>query len=129
MFCPWCRLEQPSAHRFCPRCGGSLPTDLVAAPSRRAAAKAVKYFAGIKVDQRDHEGAYLRVTCYREDRTFDSEEGSVTIPGHHVRFSVWVGDRCTCVLSLPETEARQLAEYLGRELDGLGDVLSSYGIR
>ena len=119
MFCPWCRLEQPSAHRYCPRCGGSLPSDLFSSDAADHSSKTFRYFAGIKVDERDPEGAYLRVSCYREDRTFVTGEGSVTVPGHHVRFSIWVGNTCTCVISVPEVEARQLAEYLASELDGL----------
>ena len=124
MFCPWCRLEQPSAHHYCPRCGGSLPTQLVPSDAADLSSKTFRYFAGIKVDERDPEGAYLRVTCYREDRRFESDEGSVTIPGHHVRFSIWVGNTCTCVISVPEVEARELTSYLAHELDGLSAIPS-----
>jgi hypothetical protein len=61
------------------------------------------------------------VSCYRRDQTFDLPEGSVTIPGHHVRFSFWVASGAECVISLPEAEGRALADFLieeMRRLDG-----------
>ena len=77
-----------------------------------APAKASKWFAGVKIGQGDPEGAYLRVSCYREDQVFESHEGQVTIPGHHVRFSVWSGTEAKCVVSIPESEARELAAFV-----------------
>lgn len=121
MFCPWCRLEQSSSHRFCPRCGGPLPAGPLEDPHLSGErTKTFRFFAGIKVDDRDPENAYLRVSCYRKERTFTSPQGSVTIPGHHVRFSIWVGGEAVCVLSLPEAEAGELSKYLVAELNGLG---------
>jgi hypothetical protein len=75
----------------------------------------------VKVDDHDADNAYLRVSCYLKDQVFESEEGSVTIPGHHVRFSVWVGDRAQCALSLPETEAQGLADFIQAELARLAN--------
>lgn len=109
VFCPECRFKQPSEHRFCFRCGRALPRHLFedSNPSKLA-----RFFAGVKVDQGDQENAYLRVSCYRRDQTFESPEGSVVIPGSHVRFSIWVKDEAKCVLSVPETEARDLSRFI-----------------
>jgi hypothetical protein len=110
-------LQQALEHRFCARCGAALPRHLLERPPEPA--KSFRLFAGVKIDERDPDGAYLRVSCYKRDQTFATEEGSVTIPGHHVRFSVWIDNAAVCVISLPETEARELAGFLGAELDGL----------
>ncbi|MFP5352328.1 MAG: hypothetical protein ACLGIB_07190 [Actinomycetota bacterium] len=115
LFCPQCRLEQPRSHAYCLRCGHELPRQLLA----QEPAKTTRFFAGVKVGHGDPDHAYLRVSCYRKDQLFESEEGSVTIPGHHVRFSVWVGDEARCVMSLPETEAAALASYIQAELTQL----------
>ena len=115
IYCPSCRLHQPASHLYCVRCGSSLPTYLL----EPAHGKRARFFAGIKVTQGDPEGAFLRVSCYLKEQTFEAPEGSVTIPGRHVRFSVWVGERAQCVLSIPETEARELAVFIGEELGRL----------
>jgi hypothetical protein len=108
VFCPDCRFKQPSEHKFCFRCGRLLSRHLAdVTPSKLA-----RFFAGVKVDQADPENAYLRVSCYRREQTFDSAEGSVVIPGSHVRFSIWVNDEAKCVLSVPETEARDLSRFI-----------------
>jgi hypothetical protein len=77
-----------------------------------APAKSSRWFAGVKVGDGDPEGAYLRVSCYREEQVFEAPEGEVRIPGHHVRFSVWAGQEAKCVLSIAESEARELSEFL-----------------
>jgi hypothetical protein len=118
IFCPRCRLRQPSDHAFCVRCGASLPAFLL----RAASPKAVRFFAGIKVSDGDPEGAFLRVSSYRRDQVIESPEGSVTIPGHHVRFSIWIGEEARCVVSIPETEARELVRFLTGELGELRDL-------
>ncbi|MGH2747459.1 MAG: hypothetical protein ACRDKB_05995 [Actinomycetota bacterium] len=110
MFCPSCRLRQPSDHVFCVRCGAELPAHLLG-----DAAKQSRWFAGVPVAPDDPRGAYLKVSRYLRDQTFRSAEGEVTIPGNHVRFSVWVGDEARCVISLSETEARDLATFLASE--------------
>ena len=115
IFCPSCRLEQPVAHSYCVSCGTVLPTDLLP----EAPAKMTRLFAGVKVAPDDVENAFLRVSCYRKEQVFESDEGSVTIPGRHVRFSVWAGDGARCVISIPESEARELAAFMGTELTRL----------
>ena len=114
IFCPSCRLQQPTRHVFCVRCGAQLPTTLLA-----EAAKQSRWFAGVPVALDDPRGAFLKVSRYLREQTFRTNEGEVTIPGHHVRFSVWVGDEARCVVSLPETEARDLASFItAQALDG-----------
>lgn len=117
--CPQCGLQQPTEHLFCVRCGRSLPSHLL----ETGHAKRARFFAGTKVDERDPEGGFLRVSCYRKDQTFESAEGSVLIPGHHVRFSIWICDEARCVLSIPETEARDLARFLEDQLNDLDSAL------
>ena len=120
LFCPQCRLEQPRSHIYCLRCGHELPRELLASET----AKRTRFFAGVKIGEGDHDHAFLRVSCYLKEQLFESPEGSVTIPGHHVRFSVWVGDEARCVLSLPETEAVSLASFIRDELDQLAGASS-----
>ena len=108
VFCPDCRFKQPDDHKFCYRCGREMPRHL-ADPSP---SKSARFFAGVRVDQADPENAFLRVSCYRKEQTFSSAEGSVVIPGSHVRFSIWVNDRAKCVLSVPEMEARDLSRFI-----------------
>jgi len=108
VFCPDCRFKQPGDHKFCYRCGRTMPRHLAdSSQSKRA-----RFFAGVRVDQADPENAFLRVSCYRKEQTFESPEGSVVIPGSHVRFSIWVNDEAKCVLSVPETEARDLSRFI-----------------
>ena len=115
VFCPDCRFKQPGEHRFCFRCGRALPRHLF----DRNQSKLARFFAGVKVDQADPENAYLRVSCYRREQTFESPEGSVVIPGSHVRFSIWVNDEARCVLSVPETEARDLSAFIAEGMTRL----------
>jgi hypothetical protein len=117
VFCPQCRQRQPAVHLYCLRCGEPLPTHLLDDPP-----KAARFFAGVKIAPDDPANAFLRVSCYRRDQVLESEEGSVTIPGRHVRFSVWVGEEARCVVSIPESEARDLASFVSRELDHLVDA-------
>ena len=112
IFCPQCRLRQPASHRFCARCGDLLPTSLVEDPSP----KVWRFFAGVKVGDGDLEDGYLRVSRYRRDSVVEASEGSVVVPGKHVRFSIWSGEKALCVLSLPESEARDLVAFLAAEL-------------
>ena len=112
IFCPSCRLEQPVEHTYCVRCGATLPVSLL----RTQPPKSARFFAGVRVDGDDPENAFLRVTSYRRDQVIEAPEGSVEIAGNHVRFSVWVDDRARCVISIPESEARELVAFLGTEL-------------
>jgi len=119
MFCPQCRLSQPAAHRFCPRCGSTLFSNGVnpaAGLHLEGPAKASRFFAGAKVADSDLPGAFLRVSCYRDEQVIHSPEGSVAVPGHHVRFSVWSVAEARCVISLPENEARALIDFVSEEL-------------
>ncbi|HEX2057456.1 MAG TPA: hypothetical protein VHI71_03725 [Actinomycetota bacterium] len=111
IFCPSCRLEQPLEHAYCVRCGATLPVDLL----HDAPAKSARFFAGVRVDGDDPENAFLRVTSYRRAHVIEAPEGSVEVAGRHVRFSVWVDDRARCVISIPESEARELAAFLSTE--------------
>ena len=115
IFCPHCRQRQSAAHRFCWRCGEDLPSDT--SPDRPP--KRTRFFAGLKVGPDDPEGGFLRVSCYLREQTFEAPEGTVTIPGHHVRFSFWVDSSAKCVLSIPETEAKELARFITEELHEL----------
>ena len=108
IYCPLCRLEQPSEHRYCLGCGISLPTHLL----EEASSKRVRMFPGVKVQQGDLDAGFLRVSCYLKEQRFDAPEGTITFAGRHVRFSVWDGTSARCVLSVPESEARALAGFI-----------------
>jgi hypothetical protein len=108
MFCPHCGLEQPSDHRFCVSCGTRLPQDLL----RGRGPKISRWFLGIPVVASDPPHAALRVTRYVDEVEFESAEGSVKVPSHHVRFSIWAGDRAVCAVSLPDDEAERLADFV-----------------
>jgi len=112
VYCPQCRQRQPAVHVYCFRCGEPLPSELL----HDSPTKAARFFAGTKVSDDDPEGAYLRVSCYLREQTLTTDEGSVVIPGHHVRFSVWVGNAARCVVSIPEGEALDLARFISTEL-------------
>jgi hypothetical protein len=119
IYCPSCRLEQPTDHTFCVSCGTPLPVQLVT----ERPGKVARFFAGVKVDEHDPEHGFLRVSCYRSEEQLQGAEGSVRIPQHHVRFSVWVADEARCVLSLPISEARELCSFLGHAMGGVDDDL------
>lgn len=108
MFCSTCGLEQPVAHRYCVACGTTLPVELL----RPTLPKMTALFAGIPTHPSDPPEPVLRVSRYLDDIDVETPEGSVTIPGHHVRLSVWVIDRPVCAMSLPDTEADRLATFL-----------------
>lgn len=112
IFCPGCRLEQPTAHRFCVACGEHLPVELLGTDPRKRA----QWFAGVKVLDEDPDGAFLRVSCYLTEQRFEEAGRDVVVPGRTVRFSVWDGRHAKCVVSLPETEARALATFIAQEL-------------
>lgn len=103
-----CRLRQPTDHVYCVSCGATLPSHLVSDPPEKIA----RFFAGIKVGDSDPQDGYLRVSCYRKDHRIDSTEGSVRMDGKHVRVSMWVKDEARCVMSLPESEAREMANFV-----------------
>ncbi len=111
IFCPMCRLQQPTTHTYCARCGAELPLDLVDRPQKRA-----RFFAGVKVLEEDPEDGYLRVSHYRATERLHGGGAAVEVVSEHVRFSVWVVDRAKCVISLPASEARELVAFLDAEL-------------
>lgn len=78
--------------------------------------KTARFFAGFRAADEDPEEAYLRVTSYRGAEVLEAPEGAVEVPANHVRFSVWVGDRARCVVSIPQSEARELAAFLAAEM-------------
>lgn len=100
---------------YCVRCGFSLPVYLIAEPP----AKTARFFPAVKVDDRDPEGAFLRASCYKRDQIIETEDGSVVVPGRHVRFSMWADNSARCVLSLSESEARELATFIFEEFDSV----------
>jgi hypothetical protein len=69
-------------------------------------------FAGVPTHPADLPDPVLRVSRYADDILFESAEGSVTIPGRHVRFSMWVTERPECAISLSDDEANRLALFL-----------------
>jgi hypothetical protein len=108
LFCPQCGLKQPAEHRFCLSCGTPLPGHLLRKPSPKIS----RWYLGIPVAREDPPNSALRVSRYLEEFEIHSAEGSVRIPDHHVRFSVWDGDRAVAAVSIPDTEAEDLARFL-----------------
>jgi len=108
MYCPQCGLMQPSEHRYCASCGLRLPRELL----RGAGPKVSRWYSGIPVHPGDDPTAMLRVSRYLDEFEMQTNEGSVRVPSHHVRFSVWVEDRASCAVSIPDFEAQSLGEFL-----------------
>jgi hypothetical protein len=67
----------------------------------------------------------LRVSRYVDEFDIETVDGSVRVPAHHVRFSIWVEDRAVCALSIPDDEAESLAEFLSAEVASGNDRLGS----
>ena len=108
MFCPHCGLGQPEEHRFCASCGIRLPRELLP----EGTPKVSRWFWSFPAAPGDPETAALRVTRYLEEFEIETAEGSVRVPNHHVRFSIWVDDRAACALSISDDEAAELAAFL-----------------
>ena len=108
MFCPRCGLEQPSDHRFCLSCGSRIPAELLGIMSP----KVTRWFWTIPVTEHDSPHGAIRVSRYLEEQEIRTADGSVRLPNHHVRFSVWLDDRAVCAVSLPDDEAASLGEFL-----------------
>jgi len=118
VFCPHCGLGQPPEHQFCASCGTRLPRELLPGGSPKIS----RWFTSFPVTPGDPEGAALRVTRYLEEYELETAEGSVRVPNHHVRFSIWIDDRATCALSISDQEAGELAAFLQAEVtDGEDD--------
>jgi hypothetical protein len=109
MFCPDCGMGQPPEHKFCVSCGERMPKELL----RPAGPKVSRWFLSIPVAPDDPTSAALRVSRYLEEIEITTSDGSVKVPSHHVRFSIWVDDRAVAAISIPEDEADRLAEFLG----------------
>jgi hypothetical protein len=75
-----------------------------------------RWFWSFPASPGDPEDAALRVTRYLEEYEIETAEGSVRVPNHHVRFSIWVDDRVTCALSISDEEASELATFLDAHL-------------
>lgn len=58
----------------------------------------------------------LRVSRYLHEFDIETEDGSVRIPAHHVRFSIWNEDRALCAVSISDDEASALAIFLATEV-------------
>ena len=108
MVCPQCGLTQPSHHRFCPECGTALPEQAV--PHR--APKVSRWFWSIPIAPGDDPSTAVRASCYLHEFEMESDGHTVRVPNHHVRLSIWVGDRAVATASLPDDEARALAEFV-----------------
>ena len=112
MFCPQCGLGQPPEHRFCASCGTRLPRELIPGGSPKVS----RWFTSFPVSPGDAEAAALRVTRYLEEFELETAEGSVRVPSHHVRFSIWVDDRAAAAVSISDEEAAELASFLEAEV-------------
>jgi hypothetical protein len=110
MFCPTCGSEQANDHRFCAFCGGRMPVELFA----RRGPKQTSLFLGVPTHPDDAPEPILRVSRYLDEVEIETGDGSVVIPGHHVRLSIWVVDRPVCAMSLSDDEAERLAQFLLR---------------
>ncbi len=108
MFCSKCGVEQPQEHRFCSSCGERLP--VTGPPPRRP--KVSRWFWSIPVVAEDDPGLALRVSRYVEEFELHTADGTVRVPNHHVRVSIWQDDHVVAALSLPDDEAEELARFL-----------------
>jgi hypothetical protein len=98
-------------------CGGRLPTELLP----RHGPKVTRWFRSVPVHPEDPAGAVLRVSRYVDEFRIEIGEGSVRIPAHHVRFSIWLEDRALCAVSIPDDEAESLSAFLAAAVaDGQG---------
>lgn len=120
IYCPRCRLQQPTTHTYCASCGTSLPIDLVTPKTKSA-----RFFAGIRVAESDPEHGYLRVTHHRSTQRLETEATVLDVPSRHIRFSMWTGDEARCVISLPISEAIELCDFLQSELHGSNGPLTA----
>jgi hypothetical protein len=84
-------------------------------PSELFAGRGPKHtmlFLGIPTHPDDTPEPVLRASRYHEEIEIETADGSVVIPGHHVRFSIWAVDRPVCAMSLSDDEAERLAHFL-----------------
>ena len=121
MFCPTCGVQQPDEHRFCFSCGALLPRRLIG----RRGPKESRWFLSVPVLPDDPPRGALRVSRYLEEFEARTPEGSVLVPSHHVRFSVWVDDAVVTAISLPDDEATKLGEFLLAQVPAEGTERSA----
>src|SRR5438309_3161893 len=74
--------------------------------------KVTRWYLSLPVGPGDPDSGALRVTRYLEEIEIETADGSVRVPSHHVRFSIWIDDRAVCALSIPDDEAEALANFL-----------------
>jgi hypothetical protein len=107
VFCPECGFEQPDSHRFCLWCGSRLPGELLPQP------KVTQLFLGVPTHPADAVEPVLRVSLYREEEEVTTADGTTRLVGQHARFSIWGGGaHPSAAMSLPEDEARRLADFV-----------------
>jgi len=93
---------------LCLSCGTRLPRELLDEPGPKVS----RWFFTLPVAPEDPPHAALRVSRYLEEIELRTADGSVRVPSHHVRFSVWIEDRAVCAVSIPDDEAEELADFL-----------------
>ena len=74
--------------------------------------KISRWFRSLPVAEGDPNFGAVRVSRYLEEYEIETAEGSVRVPSHHVRISLWEDDRAVFALSIPEDEAEELAQFL-----------------
>src|SRR3954463_3069613 len=111
-------MGPPSEHAVCVSCGVPLPTEVL----RPAGPKVSRWFLSIPVAPDAPASAALRVSRYLEEVEITTSDGTVRVPSHHVRFSIWVNDRAVAASSVPEDEADRLAEFLTAWIPEGGDA-------
>jgi hypothetical protein len=84
-----------------------------------------RWFRSVPIHPEDRPETMLRVSRYLKEFDFQTEDGSVRIPAHHVRFSVWSRDRALFAVSIPDGEAHALATFLAAEVAENGDLGST----
>jgi hypothetical protein len=74
--------------------------------------KVSRWFRSLPILPQDQPETMLRVSRYFEEVDVSTPDGSVRVPAHHVRISIWSGDHALAALSIPDDEARELATFL-----------------
>jgi hypothetical protein len=116
LHCPRCGFRQSTTHTYCIACGERLPTELLEMPS----AKETRWYLGYPVAGMDESPADLRVSRYDHEIDLITDEGSVKIPAHHVRFSIWRHDSAVATVSISEDDAASLSSFLIGSAPGAG---------
>jgi hypothetical protein len=78
----------------------------------RGGPKESRWFLALPVVPQDRAGTAIRVTRYLEEFDWSTEEGTVRVPAHHVRFSIWISDEVQAAASISADDARALAQLL-----------------